>query len=305
MKYLTFSKIFILGAGAIGSVFGAVLSKNYDVTLIGSKAHVEEVNLIGLTVSGDIDGTFHLKADTEIRKIPEKTLILLTTKAYDSAKAVEGIKNLLRNDTVILILQNGIGNEEVVKKAAGREIKVLRGVLKMAAEFLEPGVIRFWSGRTIIGRDDVAEEIAEMLNKCGFDARLSEDIDKDVWKKLVVNCVVNPLTAILRVPDGEIITNSLKRLRGEIVSECLTVARTQGVILASDLADRIDRSVAGYSNFSSMYQDVAKGKRTEIEFLNGKIVELGKSHSISTPVNETLVSLIKFLEGRSGVPRGD
>jgi 2-dehydropantoate 2-reductase len=300
-KELTFSKIFVLGAGAIGSVLGAVLSKNYDVTLIGSKAHVEAVNIRGLSVSGDINGIFHLNADTEIRKIPEKTLILLTTKAHDSAKAIERIKSLLRDDTVILILQNGIGNEEVVEKAAGKEIKVLRGVLKMAAEFVEPGVIRFWQGRTIIGRDKVGEQIAEMFNRCSLEAKVSEDMEKEIWKKLVVNCVVNPLTAILRVPDGEIITNSLKRLRDEIVRECLSVARAEGVILAPDLADRIDRSVAGYANFSSMYQDVVKGKETEIDFLNGKIVELGKRHGIPTPVNETLVSLIKFLEGQDGV----
>lgn len=302
---MTFSKIFVLGAGAVGSAFGAALSKNYDVTLIGSKVHVEAVNLRGLSVSGDINGTFNLDADTEILEIPEKTLILLTTKAYDSADAIEGIENLLRNDTVILVLQNGIGNEEIVKKAVGNKIKVLRGVLKVAAEFLEPGVIRFWRGKTIIGRDHVAEEIVEMLNKCGLDARLSEDIDKDIWNKLVVNCVVNPLTAILRVADGEIIVNSLKKIRSEIVKECLAVAKAEGVILASDLTDRIDRSVAGYANFSSMYQDIVKGKKTEVEFLNGKIVELGKRHNVPTAVNETLVGLIKFLEGRDGVSRED
>jgi 2-dehydropantoate 2-reductase len=302
---LTFNKVFILGAGAVGSSFGAALSRNHDVTLIGGKAHVEAVNSKGLSVSGDIDGTFHLKADTEIRSIPEKTLVILTTKVQDSARAIDGIKNLLRKDTVILILQNGIGNEEIVEHTAGKEVKILRGVLKVAAEFLEPGVVKFWSGRTIIGQGETAEEIVEMLNKCGLDAKLSENIDRDVWNKLVVNCVVNPLTAILRVTDGAIIVDSLKKTRIEVVRECIAVAEGEGVVLAADLAERIDRTVAGYKNFSSMYQDITKRKKTEIDYLNGKIVEMGKKHGILTPVNETLAGLIRFLEGNNGVSGKD
>jgi 2-dehydropantoate 2-reductase len=302
---LTFNKVFILGAGAVGSSFGAALSRNHDVTLIGGKAHVEAVNSKGLSVSGDIDGTFHLKADTEIRSIPEKTLVILTTKVQDSARAIDGIKNLLRKDTVILILQNGIGNEEIVEHTAGKEVKILRGVLKVAVEFLEPGVVKFWSGRTIIGQGETAEEIVEMLNKCGLDAKLSENIDRDVWNKLVVNCVVNPLTAILRVTDGAIIVDSLKKTRIEVVRECIAVAEAEGVVLAADLAERIDRTVAGYKNFSSMYQDITKRKKTEIDYLNGKIATLGKKHGILTPVNETLAGLIKFLEGNNGVSGKD
>lgn len=302
---MTFNKVFILGAGAVGSSFGAALSRNHDVTLIGGKAHVEAVNSKGLSVSGDIDGTFHLKADTEIRSIPEKTLVILTTKVQDSARAIDGIKNLLRKDTVILILQNGIGNEEIVEHTAGKEVKILRGVLKVAAEFLEPGVVKFWSGRTIIGQGETAEEIVEMLNKCGLDAKLSENIDRDVWNKLVVNCVVNPLTAILRVTDGAIIVDSLKKTRIEVVRECIAVAEGEGVVLAADLAERIDRTVAGYKNFSSMYQDITKRKKTEIDYLNGKIVEMGKKHGILTPVNETLAGLIRFLEGNNGVSGKD
>ncbi len=302
---MTFNKVFILGAGAVGSSFGAALSRNHDVTLIGGKAHVEAVNSKGLSVSGDIDGTFHLKADTEIRSIPEKTLVILTTKVQDSARAIDGIKNLLRKDTVILILQNGIGNEEIVEHTAGKEVKILRGVLKVAAEFLEPGVVKFWSGRTIIGQGETAEEIVEMLSKCGLDAKLSENIDRDVWNKLVVNCVVNPLTAILRVTDGAIIVDSLKKTRIEVVRECIAVAEAEGVVLAADLAERIDRTVAGYKNFSSMYQDITKRKKTEIDYLNGKIATLGKKHGIPTPVNETLAGLIRFLEGNNGVSGKD
>lgn len=294
-----------MGAGAIGSAIGAALSKHYDVTLIGNKTHVETVRSKGLKVTGDIEGTFTLKADTEIRGIPEKALIILTTKAHDSKEAVESIGHMLKKDTVILILQNGIGNQEIVELAAGRNVRMLRGVLKVAAEFIEPGEVKLWSGKLLIGQGDGAQEIVAMLSRSGLDASLSGDIVRDLWNKLVVNCVVNPLTAILGVTDGAIIVDSLKTVRNEIVKECLAVAEAEGVHLLPDLAERIDRTVVGYKNLSSMYQDILKRRETEIDFLNGKIVELGKKHNISTPANATLVGLIKYMEDRNGVPGRD
>ena len=298
---MVFDKVFILGAGAVGSVLGAVLSKSYNVTLVGSKAHVETIVSKGLQISGDIKDTFHVKADTQIHNIPEKSLVILTTKVHDSTTAIEGIRNLLKEDTVILILQNGLGNEEIVRQAAGGEVKVLRGVVKVAAESLAPGEVKFWAGKIIIESGESAKEVVDMFSKCGIDARLSKNIGIDVWNKLVVNCVVNPLTAILRVTDGDIIADSLETVRSGIVSECIAVAKAEGLVLSSDLAERIDRSVAGYANYSSMYQDIVKGKKSEIDFLNGKIVELGKKHNISTPVNATLASLIRYLEGKNAV----
>jgi 2-dehydropantoate 2-reductase len=303
MKNMSFNKIILLGAGAIGSIYGALLSKKNDVTLIGNKAHVDAVNSKGLSISGDINETFYLKADTEIRGIPENTLIILTTKAYDSAKAIERIKRLLKKDTVVLILQNGLGNEEVVKRVAGDNAKILRGVTAMAAEFFESGKIRFCSGETIIEQNEVAEEIGEIFNKCMPKIRLFNDINMEVWNKLVVNCVVNPLSALFHVRNSEVVSGSLKTVRHIIVRECVEVGKAEGITFPKDLEKEVDEKISNYTNFSSMYQDVMKGKKTEIDFLNGKVVELGRKHSIPTPVNETLVCLIKFTEEKNGISR--
>lgn len=302
---MNFSKIFILGAGAIGSVYGALLSESNDVTLIGNKAHVEAINAKGLSIVGDIEKTFRPKVDTDIRSIPQKALIILTTKAYDSAKAIEGIRKLLKKDTVILILQNGLGNEEIVRCIVGDRVKILRGVTKMASESSKPGKIRFWSGETIIESNEDSTKIVEIFNACGLKASLSEDIDREVWTKLVVNSVVNPLTALFRVRNCAIGGDSLKTVRHGIVRECVEVAKAEGIALPENLAVRIDKRLSSYTNFSSMYQDIVKGKKTEIDFLNGKIVDLGKKHHIQTPINEALVSLIKFLEGENGISRKD
>jgi len=300
---VTFNKIFILGAGAIGSVIGALLSKKNDATLIGNKAHVEAVKSKGLLVSSNINETFRLGADTQIREIPQGTLIFLTTKAYDSEKAVEEISRLLRKDTVILVLQNGLQNEEIVKRAAGYKAKVLRGITNMAAEFFKAGEITYWTGETTIEHDGVAEEIAATMNNSGLKASVSKNINNETWSKVVLNSVINPLTAIFRVKNREISTQPLAEVRHQIIQECVQVGNAEGVTFPKDLEKAIGKEISSYTNYSSMCQDIMRGKRTEIDFLNGKIVELGAKHHIPTPVNETLVHLIRFLEEKGELSR--
>lgn len=300
---MTFKKVFILGAGAIGSVIGALLSKKNDVMIVGNKAHIDIVNSNGLSISGDVNETFRVQADTQIREIPQEALIFLTTKAYDSEKAIREIGQLIRKDTVILVLQNGLGNEEVVKHALGNEAKVLRGITTMAAEFLKAGEVRYWKGETIIERNIVAEEVADMMNACFLKTSISESIRHEIWGKVVVNNVVNPLTAIFRVRNHEIGGQPLASVRHQIVRECVQVGRAEGIVFPMDMEKAIDNEILSYTNFSSMCQDIMKGKRTEIDFLNGKIVQLGAKHHVPTQVNETLVYLIKFLEEKSELPR--
>jgi 2-dehydropantoate 2-reductase len=240
-----------------------------------------------------------------VRRIPDRTLIILTTKAHDSKSAVERIKPLLRRDTVILILQNGLGNEEAVSRVVGKKVEILRGITAMAAEFFKPGEIDLWVGTTVIEHDDAAESIAEVFNRSGLRASISDDINTEIWNKLIINSVINPLTAVFRVRNREICSRSLRPVRHQIVSECVAVGKTQGIAFPPKLAEIVDEEIARYTNLSSMCQDVIKGKKTEIDFLNGRIVELGRENHVPTPVNETLVCMIKFLEERHGLPTED
>jgi 2-dehydropantoate 2-reductase len=300
-----FNKIFILGAGAIGSALGGLLSGKNDVTLVGSKTHVDTVSSSGLSVSGEIVASFHVQADTKIRQIPEKTLIILTTKAYDSERAIRGIRRFLRNDTVILVLQNGLGNEEIVRRVAGAKARVLRGVTTIAAEFFRPGQVGYWKGETAIAHDAPSIKVAQILNASMLKTTLSKDIEHEIWNKVVINSVVNPLTAIFRVRNREIGTRPLANARHHIVRECVQVGNAEGIAFPKGLEQSIDREILAYTNFSSMCQDILKRKKTEIDFLNGRIVELGRKHGVPTPVNETLVDFIKFLEVSNGLPRKD
>jgi 2-dehydropantoate 2-reductase len=300
-----FNKIFILGAGAIGSVLGGLLSEKNDVTLIGNRAHVDAVNSNGLSVSGDVVASFHVHADTKIRQVPEKTLIFLTTKAYDSERAIREVRSLLRNDTLILVLQNGLGNEEIVRRVAGAKAKVLRGITTMAAEFFKPGEVEYWKGETAIAHDAPADKVAQTLNASMLKTTLSENIKHEIWSKVVVNSVVNPLTAIFRVRNREIGTQPLANVRHHIVRECIQVGKAEGIAFPRGLEKKINREILVHANFSSMCQDIFKRKKTEIDFLNGRIVELGRKHGVLTPVNEALVDFIKFLEESNGLPRKD
>ena len=302
---MQFGSIIVLGAGGIGSVYGAFLSRKNDVTIVGNRAHVDAVNSNGLIISGEKKEVFRPKADTVVREIPDRTLILLTTKAQDSTNAVEGIKPPLRRDTVIVILQNGLGNEEAVKRVVGKKAKVLRGITTMAAEFFTPGEIRFWAGTTLIEHDAAAESIAEVFRRSGLQAAISNDINKEIWNKLIINSVINPLTAVFRVRNREICSASLQAVRHQIVAECVAVGKTQGIEFPPKLEEMVDKEIANYANFSSMCQDVIKGKKTEIDFLNGRVVELGRENCVPTPVNETLMYMIKFMEENHGLSRED
>lgn len=290
-------RVIVLGAGAIGSYYGALLSKRNDVLLVGRSSHVEAINSRGLVLSGEVEGVFKVKAAAEVDEVPAGSLVLLTTKAYDSEEAVRSIKDHMGRNSVILVLQNGLGNEEVVKNLVGKEVEVVRGLTTSGVEFTEPGRITVkLAGETTLERGRTGERIAELFNSCGLKTRLSDNMAHELWSKLTMNCVINPLSAILRVPDKEIAADSLRIIRRRIVEECVSVGRAEGVELDMGILEKLEGVIPTYENYSSMCQDLMKGKPTEIDFLNGKVVELGRRHRIPTPVNETITSLIKFLE---------
>jgi 2-dehydropantoate 2-reductase len=293
---MSFNKIFVLGAGAVGSSYGALLSRKNDVTLIGNKAHLTAINSKGLVLSGDVQERFFIKAETRIKAISPKSLMLLTTKTHHSANAIKEVKDMLKEDTVILILQNGLGNKEVVKAIVMDKVEVVRGVPKIAAEFLKPGEVAFWNGETILEKTRTGKAIAALFTECGLKTRVSNEINREIWNKLILNCVVNPLTAILQVKNNEILVDSLKPLRSRIMKECVEVGKCEGIEFQPNVNESIDKCISRYENYSSMCQDILKRKDTEIDFINGKIVELGRKHKIPTPINEAMVCLIKFLE---------
>jgi len=294
-----FNRIFVLGSGAVGSTYGALLSKREDVTLIGRKAHVDAINSNGLFLYGEFEGKYNVEADTEIGEIPSNSLVILSTKVTGSEKAIEGIRHLVKKDTIVLLAQNGLGIEEIAKRILP-DHEVIRAVATLGAEFLEPGKI----SNVVLIKIDLeksrsSEKIATLLKDCGLVAEISDNINMQIWTKLTINSVLNPLTAIFQVRGNEIITDTLKPVRHGIVDECLGVAEAEGIEIEPTIKEMIDEGVSNFFNYSSMCQDMVKKKKTEIDFLNGKVVELGKKHNIPTPFNESMVAFIKFLEKKN------
>jgi 2-dehydropantoate 2-reductase len=289
--------IVILGAGAIGSVYGAKLSRQHDVTLVGGAAHVEAIQRSGLVMQGLLDETLRLPAITRLDRIEPGTLILLTTKVNNNVAAVEPIVTLLPAGVTILCVQNGLYSEDLVKNLVKDRALVLRAITQVGGILVRPGVVDHTvSGYTLIEQHEQSAAIASLLSAAGLDGRVIPDIKKEMWRKAIFNCVINPTTSLLGCEVGGIVDPQLNSLKRQIIDECVAVARADGVDFEEDFVALIDRVFAGARTIASMRQDLMKGRKTEIDHMNGAVARLGKTFGISCPVNAAMTTMIKYLE---------
>jgi 2-dehydropantoate 2-reductase len=224
---------------------------------------------------------------------------LLTTKVPDNATAIHSVATLLRSDTVVLCLQNGLHGEQTVRSLVGPEVTVIRGLTHCGAIFREPGVIDLKvTGATFLEQSGASEDIARLFSECGLDGRVSASIRVEVWRKLIANCVINPITSITGGEVGSISDALLYPLKQLVINECLAVAAAEGVAIADDMLTFINDTYGPSRNRASMLQDLARGHRTEIDFMNGAIADLGDRHHIPCPANRSLTTLIRYLEQR-------
>jgi 2-dehydropantoate 2-reductase len=292
--------VIVLGGGAIGSVYAAKLAARHDVTLIARQAHVDAIRRGGLRVTGREALTPALRAETAIDAIAPQTLILLVTKVHDSHAAIAPLADKLRDDTVIVCVQNGLGSEDIVKDATGGRGVVLRAITQFGAIFREPGVIDYTAaGYTLLEPGPRSAEVAGLLSASGLEGRVSSDIRREIWRKLIFNCVINPITSIVGCEVGDIADPRLDPLKQLVIDECLRVARADGVTFDIDFLRTITEVFSGARTIASMRQDLMKGKRTEIDHMNGALVALGGRLGIACPVNGALVAIIKAMESRA------
>ena len=293
---MTFSHIVVLGAGAIGSVYGALLSQKHDVTLIGRSTHMKAIRENGLTITGDAAGTYSMKTATKVEEILPQTLLMVTVKAHHLHEALKAIRKLIRKDTVILLLQNGLGIKEIAHSALESDSNIICGIVAFGADFLEPGRIHARLGFTFLDSDASSLKVTELFQSSGLKVVNSEEFNTDVWRKVVINCVANPLSTILQIPTKKIVSSELEIIRRGVVEECIAVGQAEGIELDLSLLQIMESQFPNFENRTSMFQDILRGRKTEINFLNGRIVELGKRHKIPTPVNEVLTQLIRYME---------
>lgn len=298
-------QIVVLGAGAIGSLYGSKLADTNDVTLVGRPEHVAAIQRDGLRIVGIETQTVRVRAANRIDELSRDALILLTTKVPATLPALEPLVPLLRHDNTVVALQNGLGSDEIARSAIQDRAVVLRGITQFGATFDQPGVVRYMAaGYTVLENHDRSSRIAAVLNAAGLNCRIAADIKSEVWRKAVFNCVVNPITTILGSNVGAIVDPHLLQLKRLIINECVAVAAAEGFRLDDDFLGEIDAVYAGSENIVSMRQDLLRGRETEIDYLNGAVAALGARHGVDCPVNDALTRIIKAMETATANNRG-
>jgi len=293
--------IVILGAGAIGSLFGGLLSKKNNVLLIGRKKHIQAIKENGLKITGKTQLNVKISAEDSIQKINfEPDLLILTVKSYDTENATKEAKSIIGNRTVILSLQNGLGNIDKMEKIVNRE-KIIAGVTTHGAIFSKPGFVKHTGkGKTVLGELNGKEtrrikQIVELFNEAGIETRISKNIIRELWTKAIVNSSINPLTTFFQCKNGYLLKNPiLEKTVEKICEESTKVANFEKIKLSyEDMVEKTKEVIRNTSeNYSSMLQSFKKGGKTEIDSINGKIIDIGKRNCIETPMNELLIHSI-------------
>jgi 2-dehydropantoate 2-reductase len=226
-------------------------------------------------------------------------VVLFCVKSTDTDGAAAAIAPHLGRDTVVLSLQNGVDNPERLAAALAQE--VIGAVVYVATEMAGAGHVRHHGrGDLVIGESPAAERIAATFRAAGVRVDISDNVVGTLWAKLIVNCAYNALSAITQLPYGRLVQGEgVREVMHDVVRECLAVASAAGVVVPGDswqAVPRIAQSMPG--QLSSTAQDLARGKPTEIDHLNGFVVRKGEALGVATPVNRTLAVLVKLLEGR-------
>nr|WP_321465420.1 2-dehydropantoate 2-reductase [uncultured Desulfobulbus sp.] len=306
-------EILIIGAGAMGGLFGALLAPLAGVCLITTNpSHAAAINKAGILLT-DMEGT---TTSASVRAITSPAdyrqhadLVLLCTKAGATRAAARTAQSALAENGLVLTLQNGLGNLEQIAGVVGAA-RAAAGTTAQAATLLAPGSIRHaGQGATVLAHAKGFPEqapflaaVADLFTRAGIATTLSDDIDALLWSKLIVNVGINALTALLRVPNGALVHNPASlALMHDAVDEALAVARVLGINIDFAVQQERVRQVCELTrnNRASMLQDVLRGRTTEIDVINGAIVDKGHETGVPTPVNHMLTRLIKALESTS------
>ena len=310
-------RILIMGSGAVGGYFGAVLSRGgEDVTFVARGAHREEIEARGLRVHSVTSGDFTIRPPAVER--PDGSwkadLVLFCVKGYDSNAAIELIAPAVGESTSLLTLQNGIGSGDQLRAAFGAE-KVLLGVTYIDATRTGPGVVEETGGQTcniIFGEADgrVTERavaVRDTLAAAEIDVVLSENVAKEQWDKLIYICGLSGMMCISRGSMAEVMdTPETREITRLVVQEAASVGRAAGVDLDEDVAettlDNLDarKHVSG----SSMFTDLTRGNPLEVGVLNGAVARIGKGLGVSTPANEFITSCLAVAHNRAMAARG-
>ncbi|TSD53159.1 2-dehydropantoate 2-reductase [Variovorax sp. KBS0712] len=295
-------KVAVMGAGAVGCYYGAMLARaGHEVVLIGRPSHVEAVRASDLRLETKaFDEQVRLEASTEAGAVQGADLVLFCVKSTDTESAAAQIQPHLAPGALVLTLQNGVDNDARVRAALPSH-DVAAAVVYVATEMAGPGHVKHHGrGELVIAPSRRSDEVAQALIAAGVPTQISDNVRGALWAKLVLNCAYNALSAVSQLPYGELVQGTgVTDVIRDVVAECLAVAKAEGVVIPGD----VDAAVRGIaqsmpSQYSSTAQDLARGKRSEIDHLNGLVVRRGEALGVPTPANRVLFVMVKLLEGK-------
>jgi 2-dehydropantoate 2-reductase len=308
MDTQTWPRVAVMGAGAVGCYFGGMLARaGAPVTLIARAPHVDAIVRDGLRIESlHFDEHVPIAASTDVDAVRDAHIVFVSVKTPDTETAAQAMAPHLAADAVIVSLQNGVDNAARIRLHLRQE--VVPAVVYVAAEMVGPGHIRHTGrGDLIVGREIAApvetrmglSEVSALLGRAGVPCRVSAHVDADLWEKLTMNCAFNGMSALTRMKYGPLVADAHGRSVLEpLVREVVAVARASGVPLEDEemLAAAYRLAAAMPEATSSTAQDIARGRRTEIDQLNGLVSRRGEALGVPTPVNRTVHALVKLLE---------
>jgi 2-dehydropantoate 2-reductase len=304
-----FQKIYVLGAGAVGCYFGGMLARaKKDVTLIARPERAQAINESGLEMDcKSFHEIVHIKADSDLDLLADADLILLSVKSPDTEKIIREIAPIVPKNAVILSLQNGVANVDIASQLIPNP--VYAAVVYVAAGMMGSRTMKHHGrGELLIGSLQEGspvdlqrlKAICTLFKGASVPCELAQNLKKDMWLKFLVNCSYNAISGIGQIAYGEMVkVPEIVRQIDNLTTEFLAIAKKEGIDITSSEAKEANALIAStmVTQRSSTAQDLARGKKTEIDFLNGYIVDLGKKHGLAVPYNESIYALVKMLEG--------
>ncbi|MEB2349229.1 MAG: 2-dehydropantoate 2-reductase [Comamonadaceae bacterium] len=295
----------IFGAGAVGCYFGALLSRaGHRVTLIGRAAHVQAITQRGLRLqTTTADTCIPMHASTQPAAANGADVVLLCVKSGDTEEAARQLLPFVAPHTLVLTLQNGVDNDARARAVLGNACDVAAAVVYVATAMAGPGHVRHYGrGDLVIAPAPLSVRLAAQLQAAGIPTQISDNVRGALWAKLIINCAYNALSALLQRPYGWLMAQpGANDVVNNVVEECLAVAHADDVEIAGDIHTALRAIVTSMpGQLSSTAQDVARGKPTEIDHLNGYVAQRGRALGVPTPVNHTLEVLVRMLQARAG-----
>ncbi|SFS37433.1 ketopantoate reductase family protein [Halostagnicola kamekurae] len=292
-------QIVVFGAGSLGSLLGAVLAREHEVTLVAREAHADAVRADGIRLEGELEAVVHPRATTDGAGL-EADLAVVAVKAFDTESAAKTLATG-RFDAVLSV-QNGMGNEATL--AESLEAPVLSGTVTYGAILREPGFVECTGVGEITlgprdgGRSSLATAVGEAFERAGLETTVAEDMPVRRWRKLAVNAGINPITALTATENGAVLESPANAVARAATRETARTARATGVSLSNRDALEAMESVAAETraNTSSMAQDVLAGRRTEIDSISGYVVDRAAEHGLEVPTNRLLADLVRTWE---------